>query len=322
MHRRTLLHIAQIAVTIVLLIVLMRSVQWQELQGLVGTVQWNFIYFSIVFIFISHLINIVRWRSIIPTHSRFNRILVYYGAGLFSNNFLPTGIGGDGVRVVLLSRDVPLKQAMLSVAVDRMLGLFSLSALLVPALYLGMPPGMKNITTSLIRAITDSKLVTIVLLGCAICAAVVLLAWKLPAIRPRLIAGNVDQLASLRGTRPSARHWFTVLTIGYVLGAVSQSGLVLGQWAVIRAAGVQVSFGAALWLLIIVSFSLILPLTVNGLGLQENLYVVVLGYYGVAPATALFIGLLVRMLMIGFSLLGGLLSLTWRGPLVHQEVNI
>jgi uncharacterized membrane protein YbhN (UPF0104 family) len=108
-----------------------------------------------------------------------------------------------------------------------------------------------------------------------------------------------------------AQSSLALLSGGYALSVLSNLGTIMAHWAVIQAFGLDISSGAAIWCVLIVSASMLLPISINGLGLQESVYVVVLASYGVPTANALGVALIMRLLMVCFSLLGGVLSLGW-----------
>ena len=90
---------------------------------------------------------------------------------------------------------------------------------------------------------------------------------------------------------------------------MSLVGLVLANWVAFAAFRLDISLGAAVWVVVIVSLALLLPIAVNGLGLMEATYVVLLAQYDVSASAALGVALLMRVLMLFFSLVGGLVSL-------------
>jgi uncharacterized protein (TIRG00374 family) len=314
-HWRFWLQVAQFAITIGLIVVLIRSVDWAVLLPLLGKARWELVLLSIAVTVAIHLINVGRWRYFLRGQViSYGRLLICYGAGLFSNNFLPTGIGGDGVRVALLQRDVPLSRAVFSVGLDRAISLLALSALLVPGLWFGLPPGFQFQGWEALAASDRASSVSvaallIVILGCG----AGLLAWrKFPLLRgsiSKLLTRLGDSIGRLRRT---FSQWHRLLPVGYLLSFISHLSLVVVHWLLFRALGLDVSLGAAIWLVLIASVSLLLPISVNGLGLQESIYVVVLGFYGTLAPAALGVGLLIRMLMLVCSLLGGVLFLGWQ----------
>src|SRR5215471_1110572 len=130
----------QLIITVGLMAWLLSQVQWSSIQLLLTNARWHLFVFSVGALFINHLINVARCRYLLDQRQiGYTTLLSLYGAGLFSNNFLPTGIGGEGVRVALLNRHVPLGRAMFSVVLDRGIGLIALSALFAFGLLGGLP---------------------------------------------------------------------------------------------------------------------------------------------------------------------------------------
>lgn len=312
---RSWLQIAQAIITIGLIAYLLRSIDWTTLLLLLGRARWALVLLSIGLTLAIHLINVVRWRYLLQRQTiSYGRVLVCYGAGLFSNNFLPTGIGGDGVRVALLSRDLPLSYALFSVGFDRTISLLALSALLVPGLWFGLPPGFQLHRWGTFLAPAWGGVVSVVVLVSVIAGGYAgLLVWrKFPKLR-RAIDSSCSRFSDSVGRlRRTSNQWPRLMFGGYMLSCISHVCLVAVHWLLFQALGLDVSLGSAIWLVLIASVSSLLPITVNGLGLQESIYVVVLGFYGVSPLAALGIGLLARMVMLVCSLLGGMLFLSWQ----------
>jgi uncharacterized protein (TIRG00374 family) len=310
-QRRAWLRVLQFIVTIGLSSVLVTKVNWADVGALTARLRWSAMLAGVGFVALSHAINIARWRYILQAKTvGIRRLVAYYGAGLFSNNFLPTGIGGDGVRVALLSRDVSLAQSTISVGLDRALGLVGLTALLLPAFWYGFPPNLQLFSrfAPILFNLRNTLEITGLLL--ALLAVLGVLIWRYsPRIRNSIVV-RMRQMHQTYLVQWSARNLLRHLALAYLLSVISQSWLVAAHWAVFRSLGLDISFGAAIWLLLIVSFSMLLPISINGLGLQESVYVVVLASYNVPPAIALAIALLMRFLMLSFSCLGGLISLS------------
>lgn len=308
-RRQRWLRILQIGMTIALIGLLLNGVRWSELGALASDASPGLLLLSVALVLLSHLINVARWRSFVQHPSvGYSRLLIWYGAGLFSNNFLPSGIGGDGVRAVLLSRIVPLSQAMVSVGLDRLVGLLALSALLLPGFWLGLPPGLRFGMDQIAMYSALIGLLAVLVAGLAWLARRQLGSlWR--SFGSRLAApGWTRSLPSTSGAR------LRLLIGGYVFSVGSHLSIAAAYWALLLALRLDVALGASIWLVLVGAVASLLPIAVNGLGVQENAFVVLLACYSVSGTAALAIALLIRMLMLGFSLAGGLLSLAWQPP--------
>lgn len=305
---RMWLHVAQVLATIGLVGLVLARVRWSELTPLLRDLSPGLLLLSVSLVLLSHLINVMRWQYFVQQPAAtYDKLLIWYGAGLFSNNFLPSGIGGDGVRAALLSRAVPLAQAVVSVGLERLISLLALSALLVAGLWLGVPPGF---------ALDQQALASLERSG-ALLAGLALLLGVLLWLAQR-------QLAPLRfRVRQVLRRWLAgaaalpvplhtrlrLIGAGYLLSVLSHLSIAAAYWALLLALGLNIAYGAPVWLVLVGAAASLLPIAVNGLGVQENAFVLLLGCYGVSTTAALAVALLIRMLMVGFSLAGGLLTL-------------
>ncbi|MGE4094317.1 MAG: lysylphosphatidylglycerol synthase transmembrane domain-containing protein, partial [Candidatus Binatia bacterium] len=297
-------------VTVSLILLVLRHLEWSLLLSLSANLSWAFLILSLGFLFASHILNVSRWAYLLQEPCvEFRTLVMCYGAGLFSNNFLPTGVGGDGVRAMLLGRRISLTRALFSVVLDRGIGTVALAVLLGGGLWLGLPPGFV-FAPGWVSSLVSSKVIVSTgafILGVSIC---ILLMGKTSAyLRDRCNKVFLMSVDFGEGCKCTWGSWWYLLGGGYVISMFSHAGIVAAHWAAMRALGVEVSMAAALWLVLVGSMTLLVPITINGLGLLETAYVVVLGCYGISATLALGVALLIRLLMTFFSVLGGLLSL-------------
>jgi glycosyltransferase 2 family protein len=304
----------QLLMTIGLMAWLLRQIEWPSIRLLLTNARWSLVILSIGGLCLSHLINIVRWRYLLDQRQvGFGTLLVFYGVGLFSNNFLPTGIGGDGVRVALLSRQVPLGRAMFSVVLDRGIGLIALSALFVLGLWGGLPPDLDFGISRRLGVFIGWNGLTLFLVVLAALLVAGLLAWQCwPAARARILDLLARRTAAWDVPRWGVLQWLQHLVGAYLLSVGSHIGTVAAIWAALGAMRVDLPPGAAIWLVVISSMSLLLPIAVNGIGVVESVYVIVLSSYAVAPSVGLSVALVVRVIGLLVSLAGGVLMLNRR----------
>lgn len=317
------MRLIQVIGTLVLCIVLARSINWQAFRQSIAGVRWDWVSLAALFLLSAHYANILRWRILLrPARIPLDTLVAYYGAGFFSNNFLPTGIGGDGVRAALVSRHVPWSRALVSVIFDRGIGLLGLPLFVVPGLWLGLPPYVLQLIPSLMDSTHPNWSLVILALGMVVGAS----GLGLYHYRRRLseLFAKYLPLQSVADPEDLGKGRLHLLIRAYLLTTFSHLGIVAAHVAVIYALSGVFAPGAAIWVTLIASIALFLPISVNGLGILESVFVVVLGAYGFAAPTALAIALLMRGLSIFYSLLGGLLSLRlgrWSTQLIAPDVK-
>lgn len=314
-YRQRGLRLLQALVTLGLLAWLVGTVDWAAVVPLLGGLQWVPLVGTLVCLLFSHLANVLRWQYLLDRPElRFGSLVRWYAIGLFGGNILPTGIGGDAVRAGLAGRAMPLGRALLAVALDRVIGLVALSALLVLGLAGGLPPGL-----AVGARLWPYWPVLVGLLALGVLAGVALLAWvRRPSARLRGWLGERTRRWELPGW--DAGEWLRRLAGSYLISLPAHLGIVAANIAVLAALAVFVPWQASVWLVILSSLSLLLPISVNGIGVVEGVYVLVLASYGIDSAAGLSAALLLRLLGLGISLLGGLALLG--GQAAGSEVRL
>jgi uncharacterized protein (TIRG00374 family) len=260
-----------------------------------------------------------RWQVLLAavgTQVRLSRLINLYFVGTFFNTVLPSGIGGDVIRVYELATDgAGAAVATSTVLVDRATGLLVLLALAVGSTAVAH----ELISPGLAWAIVAIALVTF--------AGVGLLLWRdlWERVSHRLAGLAPGRLAFLRHTRVVAARQrfvsFYTLFRHYrgsaLLGALAISLgfnvlLIVVNYLIALALGVRLSMWYFLLFVPLISFTLLLPVSFGGLGVREGAYVVLFGQAGVAAPVALAMSLAFYGLNVITGLVGGALY-TWQG---------
>lgn len=224
--------------------------------------------------------------------------------GAFFNAFLPTGVGGDAYKALRL-RGEPgaASRAGASVLLDRWAGMIGLAMV-----------GVAGFTIQAVRGPVARPGTVAGLLGVGIVVASAALLWIGPNLlgglhEPESIDGLKNQVtlsarAIVRvGRRPRAT------AAGLALGLASALLLLVGQIAVGNALGITLPKGALGGILLLAAVVTVLPVTLNGLGVREAIYVWTLAAYGISREEALAFALLVLASFLAASLVGGIVYL-------------
>jgi uncharacterized membrane protein YbhN (UPF0104 family) len=220
--------------------------------------------------------------------------------GLFFNQALPSGVGGDAIRAWRCHRlGIGVAAAIRSLVLDRVSGYFVMVVLFAAGL-----PVLLNILPDV-----RQRYGVVLLFGAALCGLLVLfLIDYLPRglLRFRLVA----ELAAL--SREGRRLFGQPARSGAVLslGAATVGLTILAFMLVAGSLGVDLPFVS--WAVIVPPVSLIqlVPVSLAGWGVRELGFVVVLAGFGIPAEAALAASLLVGLCMILVGLPGGLLWLT------------
>ena len=287
-----------IALVALLLWWLFREVDLAAVRGHLRTADAPLLLASVVVALAGFGARAVRWRYFLapvqpasPLRSRFAAVAV----GFMANNLLPSGRAGEPGRAYAYSRMEPVSftAALATLVVERLLDGLVIFTLLFAAI---MSPGFPadSLPNELVTAMRGFA----VLLGAALSAALLVVAFPAPSLRAgkRLIArlpagrvatgllkvteGVVNGLASMRGWRlmlPALTWTFGV----WLLQSAS-------FWLGFMAFDIRLPFAAALLTNAAVAFAVAAPNTPGYVGtLQVAVSVALVQVYGVAPEPVL-----------------------------------
>ncbi len=237
---------------------------------------------------------------------------VSYAVGLFFNGLLPTGVGGDAIRVVLLGRQgYPWGALVLSSLVDRWFGLVAVLAIGGAALLLAPEQTPLRVQSSGIIG-------AILLLGAVMGGLALPFAeWALPRLALHVLP--VSLVGGMEAARTSLRALLSrraLLPGGMALSVLSHVFIILAY--VSCGASLVTGVSATQYFVAIPVVMLLhaLPISLGGLGVRELGTVGVLVWMGAGQQTAMTLSL-VLLALYWVSVLPGLLlalamGLSWR----------
>jgi len=298
--RKFLLVTAKILISGALLYLALRGVNVAAIESRINQISLGWIAFSVIVTLVQILLGAIRWREITALCDaplttaralRFNLI------GSFFNQTLPSSIGGDAVRLWLVSRSgAGWRAATYSVLVDRAIGLIALAVLIVASL----PWSYQLIGDARGRAAL--VLVDFAALGGGLgFLAFGRLNWGfltewLPTRHLHACAVIANQVV-FNGSR-SAFIAVLSLTI-HVLTAVI-------AWGVVQSIGASATFQQVFLLIPPIILITMLPISIAGWGVREATMMVAFGYAGLPEADGLVVSLLYGAVSFVVGAFGGL----------------
>jgi uncharacterized membrane protein YbhN (UPF0104 family) len=226
----------------------------------------------------------------------FGRLTELYFVGGFFNTFLPSGFGGDVVRIMEVSQDVPSGVAAGTVIIDRLTGLmmlFALSLLALPFRPPDFPPQLLAI------------IVSICVLGLA--GGLVILEGslleRLSAILPGRLLGAGNGFIPKTAAAVKGCGWRAIggaMLVSVLFNLLQAVWWTTTGWAL----GLQIPYLYTLLVVPIFSLAMLIP-SIGGLGVREVLAPVLFAGAGVPPEQAVALTLLVFGLEKLSGLLGG-----------------
>ena len=308
--RRKTLAAAQAAATIVLLLLLFRGFDWGAFRALYLRLPLWFYAGSLAAIVTGPVLYAWRWRVLLVCggiHLPFAHVLQQYLVGIFVNNFLPSTIGGDAAKAFYVGRQHGYTAVTTSLILDRVLGVGLLSLLAAAALWAERHADPAYVTVRLVLSGIAGSFV--VAMAVALAGAGSLrrrlerAGGRTAGLAPHLQRFSADLARAVRSpavwlqSAATIAAYFVLMTFVYQGFIALQSGQAPGFVAVMMA----VASAAVLTNI---------PITVNGLGLREQLHVLLLTPLGVPKEAAVAISLLLFGHVLLVSVAGGLVW--WR----------
>jgi uncharacterized membrane protein YbhN (UPF0104 family) len=201
----------------------------------------------------------------------------FYLIGMFFGLAVPSTLGADGARALLLGREPPGRARALSTVVfDRLVGLATLFAVAVAALLLGPTETLPRDLVAAVAAVGSALVV----------------AW---AAAPRLARVLPEKARLRRLAEEDVGPFFRdhrLLAASVALSLAVHGLQIAAQKLLTEAIGVPVSWGFVAVYHPLVALAAAVPLTVGGFGLREAAYAYLLPHAGVGPDDAIALGLL------------------------------
>jgi uncharacterized membrane protein YbhN (UPF0104 family) len=317
--RRVLFLVVKIGISAGLLWLLFSQTDVAEVGGRLRSMDPGWLLLG-VFVYLLHLlVGAWRWRLLLDTQQvgvPISMLFRSYLVATFFNNFLPSNIGGDVVRIADTAPLTGSRTVATGVIlVDRMIGLAALTAVAAAGSVLAhhgrMPvPGASYLWMFLVGfvalgvpALYHPHLVT-KMLG------------PLRVLHPEWVEHRLARIHTL--LEQMARRPGAVAVAG--AGAVTvQLLLVLVYVAVAYGLGIPFRMRDALIIVPVSLVAQLLPISINGLGVREATFSYFFARLGLGVGAALALSLASAGLIMVLSLAGGALFLLRRSPQPANE---
>lgn len=282
---------------------------------------------SLLCMLLTILLGVVRWRMVLEVqglHLPWSRATAITFVAQFFNSFLLGSTGGDVIKALYAARETHHKkaEAVVTVFVDRLIGLWAMLLFAAAMMLPNFDLLAKN------RQLGAPALMILTMLGC------------LSVVLGVAFWGGVSRRF------PRARQWLRKIpkahllerpldacrdfgkTKGFLFKTIGIS-IIINVVSVFQVAVLSMGLGASVpficWMVIVPTVTCIaaVPITPSGLGVRENLFVMMLAVpaIGLPRTTALSISLLAFAGTLFWSLAGGLAYLGLKKKEHLQEVT-
>ena len=273
---------------------------------------------SFITLLIGKILTSYRWQIILKVQNieiplRFLIASVFVGQ--FFNSFLPTTVGGDAMRAYdTASQSKESTKSVMSVFADRLIGVFALVILALFALIVGYL-NRQDVNFYVVPVLLVFFLCSLVLLMVINAKLVGILDRVLQYLRLPKIATKLDEAyQSIHLIIDEPR----TLMIAFLVSLLLQVNVILFYYFI----GVSLDLGVSfLYFSMIVPVALVVllvPFSINGIGIREGIFVYLLTELGVQPKDAIALSWISFGLMLTQGLIGGIIF-AFRGVNFNQS---
>jgi uncharacterized membrane protein YbhN (UPF0104 family) len=290
MNRRTGL-LLRLAVSAALIAWILSRTPFHEVAGAFRSADPRWILAALALNPLGYTASVRRWRLLIRAQggdAPLPFLVRSFLVGVFFNNFLPSTIGGDAIRAMDTARaGVGRGKAVAIVFVDRFVGLLAL--MLFAVLGVLASGRLTERVPSLYAWVVGG-------------AAVLALLAALVFVLPRLVE-----------TRFALRWPGSVLVRAFGWSLLLQTLVVLNGYFLSRALHVPIPLPAFFLIVPLALFVMMLPVSINAIGVRENVWAFFFTAFGVAAATGVAVAWLDYGLVLLQALAGGIVYAGRRG---------
>jgi len=289
----------RVLISLLLLFILVSIADPVKIKHSLSGFMYSRIYIVFGLIILSMLISALKWKILLDAQNNrisFIQLFRIYVTSLFFNNFLPSSIGGDGVRIYLAGRHCDrTSSAAASVVVERAIATISLSFLGLAGILSAVKPLMVALWPLAFFMLAGIMITLILITG-----------WTPGMIQKR--KGKFrDSWIAFSASAGSLKHKPAALCTSLILSLLFQVNVAMVVASIIWGLGLPVPAPADMFYITSASSVLaMIPAGINGYGLREGAYIMLLHPYGYSSSSALSVSLLFALFVSVFSLAGGL----------------
>jgi len=300
----------RIVVGLGLILFLLWRLDVNKILAEIGTVELRFLLYGLISYFLFVVVSAWRWQVLLDFKNYgigFGKTLIIYFIATFFNNFLPTTIGGDVMRVYYSMKD-RRADALAIVIVDRILGFVGLFIFaLFAVLYLLFVKNQTEFLPIMIIGFIVVVFITYIFFSEKVYSKLS------PLVRKLRLFGLGDRLNRMHEAATDFGGAWGPIMICIVHSIIIQAFLALGPFFVMRGMGYyEISLLPFFIYVPIINVVSMIPISFNALGVREYFYIVLFSRVNLSDVTCVSISLVAFFLYFLLSMIGGIFFVVYK----------
>lgn len=290
-------------------LLLTKVVDMRAMVHIMASAKFAFLSLAFAVVLFTIFIQAYKWQVLLRAFSlsiTFWETVSLFWSGMFFNLFLPSTIGGDVFRgYALVKYTGKAIDSTTSVLIDRVIGLVSLLLVATVASLIGYQ-AIDTLYVGPIIGVCFSLIIVFFVLSTNKNLAVRLRALARRAKLTRLGEAIREFNLSMNTCKNHKRVLLHVLLIGIIFQFLAS----LTGYLISLAIGISLPIPYFFIFIPVISIITLLPISINGLGVQDGAYVLLFTQIGISPSEAFSLSLLWHIIRVIISLPGGIISTT------------
>lgn len=294
----------KIIVTIALVTFLLTKSDLQEIYKQLLNSNVQFFVYGILFVLATNLTQVIRWFFLLGNKKKtatFFDLLTFHSIGIFFQMFLPSSISGDIVKAHKLSKITGGKVAYSSIIVGKIIGVLIPFAIFLYVAIFGEDLFEKSLVIRKIAIFMSFAFIMLILFMSKKVSRTI---YKIiPFLENLSVLKKID---SLKSEMYNYRYQKQRVFVAVLFSILIQLFTISATYFFFLAVGFNIEFIACVVVAPIIFIILIIPISINGLGVKEFAFMMFYKDYGITKEYVLSSSLLTYIAIYGISLMGGL----------------
>ncbi len=256
--------------------------------------------------FLGYYISALRWKLLLRAQnvdSSIQYLIKSYMVSIFFNNFMPSIIGGDTIRVYDSWRLKKSKAGAIAViSIDRFLGILSLLLFSLGAIFFS-----KRAASHLpfLNFWIPSCIVGMIIIGSFVFMPFNVTKKIICGIKSPIFQKFDKIFEKLAHAFSLYNKQQSILISGFILSLVLQANVVLHYYLIAQALGFEIPLICFFAIIPLAIFVMLIPISINAIGIRENIFVFFLTPYAITNSDAVVFAWIAYGILIIHGIMGG-----------------
>jgi len=304
--KKRLVYITKILISVVLIWYLLRKINLPFIFQTIEEASLHWLIFSFVLNLLGRLISAIRWKYLLASQDidiPLKVLVISLFVGHFFNNFLPSTVGGDAIRAYDSAKYSRRKiESMVTVITERIMGILALGTLAMGAVILNYFVFKK--IYGFFWIIFEFFIAIAFLFFLITITSNHFVNFLLKLLNQLKLSKIGNKIKKVFIVYDLVQKKKNVLFITFIISLILQLNVVLHYYLISKAIDMKISMLYIFTIIPIVLVILLIPISINGIGVRENAYAFLMALIGIPKEKAVAFS----WIAFGFTLLMGILG--------------